>query len=43
MGEQTDAGPVSGRAVLGQTLKVLRDKAGKSLGQLAAETGYDKS
>ncbi|MEU1161861.1 helix-turn-helix transcriptional regulator [Streptomyces sp. NPDC005921] len=43
MGEQADAGPVSGRAVLGQTLKVLRDKAGKSLGQLAAETGYDKS
>ncbi|MFF5143397.1 helix-turn-helix domain-containing protein [Streptomyces sp. NPDC013157] len=43
MGEQADAGPVSGRAVLGQTLRVLRDKAGKSLGQLAAETGYDKS
>ncbi|MEV7390919.1 helix-turn-helix transcriptional regulator [Streptomyces sp. NPDC091215] len=43
MGEQADAGPVSGRAVLGQTLKVLRDKAGKSLGQLATETGYDKS
>ncbi|WP_282702887.1 helix-turn-helix transcriptional regulator [Streptomyces sp. CC219B] len=33
----------SGRAVLGRTLKFLREKAGKSLGQLAQETGYDKS
>jgi transcriptional regulator with XRE-family HTH domain len=33
----------SGRAVLGRTLKFLREKAGKSLGQLADETGYDKS
>ncbi|MFD0393909.1 Scr1 family TA system antitoxin-like transcriptional regulator [Streptomyces nogalater] len=43
MGESVDPGPVSGRAILGQTLKVLRDKAGKSLGQLAEDTGYDKS
>ncbi|MEU2439086.1 helix-turn-helix transcriptional regulator [Streptomyces rubradiris] len=43
MGETVDPGPVSGRAILGQTLKVLRDKAGKSLGQLAEDTGYDKS
>jgi transcriptional regulator with XRE-family HTH domain len=33
----------SGRAVLGRTLRFLREKAGKSLGQLAEETGYDKS
>lgn len=33
----------SGRAALGRTLKFLREKAGKSLGQLADETGYDKS
>ncbi|MEU3255439.1 helix-turn-helix transcriptional regulator [Streptomyces sp. NPDC006997] len=32
-----------GRAVLGRTLRFLREKAGKSLGQLAEETGYDKS
>ncbi|WP_414719630.1 helix-turn-helix domain-containing protein, partial [Streptomyces sp.] len=38
-----DAQPVSGRAMLGQTLRVLREKAGKSLGQLADETGYEKS
>ncbi|WP_189324999.1 helix-turn-helix domain-containing protein [Streptomyces flaveus] len=43
MGEKVDAEPVSGRAMLGQTLKVLREKAGKSLGQLADETGYEKS
>ncbi|MEU2712541.1 helix-turn-helix transcriptional regulator [Streptomyces sp. NPDC007205] len=43
MGENVDAAPVSGRGMLGQTLRVLRDKAGKSLGQLAEETGYDKS
>ncbi|AYL36824.1 MULTISPECIES: helix-turn-helix domain-containing protein [Streptomyces] len=33
----------SGRAVLGRTLKFLRDKEGRSLGRLADETGYDKS
>ncbi|MEV5102287.1 helix-turn-helix domain-containing protein [Streptomyces massasporeus] len=29
--------------VLGRTLRFLREKEGKSLGQLADETGYDKS
>jgi len=43
VGEKVDAQRVSGRAMLGQTLKVLREKAGKSLGQLAEETGYEKS
>jgi transcriptional regulator with XRE-family HTH domain len=43
MGEKVDAQRVSGRAMLGQTLRVLREKAGKSLGQLAEETGYEKS
>ncbi|MER5293652.1 helix-turn-helix transcriptional regulator [Streptomyces pharetrae] len=43
MGGKVDAQPVSGRAMLGQTLRVLREKAGKSLGQLADETGYEKS
>ncbi|MEU9284222.1 helix-turn-helix transcriptional regulator [Streptomyces sp. NPDC048275] len=33
----------SGRAALGRTLRFLREKAGKSLGQLADETSYDKS
>ena len=33
----------SGRSLLGRTLKYLRERAGKSLGQLADETGYDKS
>ncbi|MGW3120599.1 helix-turn-helix domain-containing protein [Streptomyces sp. NPDC001107] len=43
MGEVIDVERDSGRAVLGRTLKFLREKAGKSLGQLADETGYDKS
>ncbi|WP_033324367.1 helix-turn-helix domain-containing protein [Streptomyces yerevanensis] len=43
MGEVVDAERESGRAVLGRTLKFLREQAGKSLGQLAEETGYDKS
>lgn len=43
MPEQADGGGESGRAVLGRTLKFLREKAGKSLGQLSEETGYDKS
>ncbi|MFC7263795.1 helix-turn-helix domain-containing protein [Streptomyces lutosisoli] len=43
MGELVDGKGESGRAVLGRTLKFLREKAGKSLGQLADETGYDKS
>lgn len=43
MTEQTGGQGDSGRAVLGDTLKFLREKAGKSLGQLADEIGYDKS
>ncbi|MDX3570280.1 helix-turn-helix transcriptional regulator [Streptomyces sp. ID05-47C] len=43
MAEQVDAQGESGRAVLGRTLRLLREKEGKSLGQLAEETGYDKS
>ncbi|MFJ9589230.1 helix-turn-helix domain-containing protein [Streptomyces acidicola] len=43
MGEVVDGERESGRAVLGRTLKFLREKEGKSLGQLADETGYDKS
>ncbi|MFH8416716.1 helix-turn-helix domain-containing protein [Streptomyces collinus] len=40
-----DVGEVvdGGRAVLGRTLRFLREKEGKSLGQLAEATGYDKS
>jgi len=41
--EQVDVEVESGRAVLGRTLRFLREKAGKSLGQLAEETAYDKS
>jgi transcriptional regulator with XRE-family HTH domain len=41
--EEVDGERESGRAVLGRTLKFLREKDGKSLGQLADETGYDKS
>lgn len=43
MAEQVDGQGESGRAVLGRTLRFLREKAGKSLGQLADESGYDKS
>ncbi|KUN94487.1 helix-turn-helix domain-containing protein [Streptomyces caeruleatus] len=43
MGEVVDGERESGRDRLGRTLKDLREKAGKSLGQLADETGYDKS
>ncbi|MFD8220381.1 helix-turn-helix domain-containing protein [Streptomyces sp. NPDC059697] len=43
MDERVDAEDESGRAVLGRTLRFLREKAGKSLGQLAEETWYDKS
>ncbi|MFG2371303.1 DUF5753 domain-containing protein [Streptomyces sp. NPDC048504] len=35
--EQVDAEGESGRAVLGRTLRYLREKAGKSLGQLAED------
>ena len=43
MGERVDAGGFSGRVMLSQTLRALRELAGKSLGQLADETGYEKS
>ena len=43
MSEVVDGERESGRAVLGRTLKFLREKAGQSLGQLAEETSYDKS
>ncbi len=43
MGEVVDGERESGRAVLGRTLRFLREKEGKSLGQLAEDTGYDKS
>ncbi|WP_330310174.1 MULTISPECIES: helix-turn-helix transcriptional regulator [unclassified Streptomyces] len=43
MGEQLLGDGESGRAALGRTLRLLREKAGKSLGQLAEETAYDKS
>ncbi|WP_327320783.1 helix-turn-helix domain-containing protein [Streptomyces sp. NBC_01235] len=43
MAEVVDGDRESGRVVLGRTLKFLREKAGKSLGQLADDTGYDKS
>ncbi|WP_405992411.1 helix-turn-helix domain-containing protein [Streptomyces sp. NBC_00986] len=43
MTEQVDTEGESGRAVLGRTLRYLREKAGKSLGQLAEDTGYDKN
>ncbi|MFJ8469317.1 helix-turn-helix domain-containing protein [Streptomyces swartbergensis] len=43
MGEVVDGEPESGRGALGRTLRFLREQAGKSLGQLAEDTGYDKS
>ncbi|WP_215456471.1 helix-turn-helix transcriptional regulator [Streptomyces sp. ATCC 21386] len=43
MGEVVDAERESGRVALGRTLLFLREKAGKTLTQLAAETSYDKS
>ncbi|WP_328723697.1 helix-turn-helix domain-containing protein [Streptomyces sp. NBC_00247] len=43
MAEPVDVDEESGRAALGRTLRYLREKAGKSLGQLAEETRYDKS
>ncbi|MFF5959425.1 helix-turn-helix domain-containing protein [Streptomyces luteogriseus] len=43
MGEVVDGERESGRAALGRTLRFLREQAGKSLGQLAEDTGYDKS
>ncbi|MDX2762294.1 helix-turn-helix domain-containing protein [Streptomyces europaeiscabiei] len=43
MGEVVDGERQSGRVALGRTLLFLREKAGKTLAQLAAETSYDKS
>jgi transcriptional regulator with XRE-family HTH domain len=43
MGELVDVRDESGRAALGRTLLLLREKAGKTLTQLASETSYDKS
>lgn len=43
MAEQVVGDEESGRAALGRTLRYLREKTGKSLGQLAEETAYDKS
>ncbi|MEU1086630.1 helix-turn-helix transcriptional regulator [Streptomyces sp. NPDC005892] len=43
MTEPADVDEESGRAALGRTLRYLREKTGKSLGQLAEETRYDKS
>ncbi|MEU1557017.1 helix-turn-helix domain-containing protein [Streptomyces scabiei] len=43
MGELVDVQDESGRVALGRTLLLLREKAGKTLTQLASETSYDKS
>lgn len=43
MAELDDVDEESGRAALGRALRYLREKSGKSLGQLAEETRYDKS
>lgn len=43
MTEPADVDEDSGRAALGRALRYLREKSGKSLGQLAEETRYDKS
>lgn len=43
MAEDTVVEEESGRAALGSALRYLRQKAGKSLGELAEETRYDKS
>ncbi|MFD9236851.1 helix-turn-helix domain-containing protein [[Kitasatospora] papulosa] len=38
-----DVNEESGRAALGRALRYLRERSGKSLGELAADTRYDKS
>lgn len=43
MGEQPAEEEDSGRSTLARALKVLRERAGKSLAQLAEDTAYDKS
>lgn len=41
--ERHDSNEDSARGALGSTLRYLREKAGKSLSQLAEDTNYDKS
>ncbi|HBF79549.1 MAG TPA: DUF397 domain-containing protein [Streptomyces sp.] len=41
--QPADVDEESGRAALGRALRYLREQSGKSLGQLAEETRYDKS
>ncbi|MBV7669331.1 helix-turn-helix domain-containing protein [Streptomyces halstedii] len=41
--EPAHADEESGRAALGRALRYLRERSGRSLGQLAGETRYDKS
>lgn len=43
MGEQAVGEEEPVRATLARTLKMLRERAGKSLGQLAEDTAYDRS
>ncbi|MGW7521415.1 helix-turn-helix domain-containing protein [Streptomyces sp. NPDC054796] len=43
MGERPSADEESARGTLARTLRMLRERAGKSLGQLAEDTSYDKS
>ncbi|MFF8918803.1 helix-turn-helix domain-containing protein [Streptomyces sp. NPDC015032] len=43
MAELGEEDEESGRAALGRALRYLREKSGRSLGQLAEETRYDKS
>lgn len=43
MSEVVDGALESRRAELGRTLRFLREKAGKTLAQLSADTSYDKS
>ncbi|MGH3314095.1 MAG: helix-turn-helix domain-containing protein [Streptomyces sp.] len=43
MGEQPAEEEESGRSTLARALKMLRERSGKSLGQLAEDTSYDKS
>ncbi|WP_371629548.1 helix-turn-helix domain-containing protein [Streptomyces sp. NBC_00341] len=43
MSELTTTDEESGRAALGRALRYRREKSGRSLGQLAEETRYDKS
>ena len=42
-GNRGNAAEESGRAAFGRTLRYLRTKAGKSFGDVAEDTGYDRS